>query len=61
MTSGPNTESEFGRARILSGMDPELPVGVPEDIAAAVLYLASEEAKFLNGTTLVVDGGLSCN
>lgn len=61
MTSGPNTESEFGRARILSGMDPELPVGAPEDIAAAVLYLASEEAKFLNGTTLVVDGGVSCN
>ena len=32
-------------------------VGTPEDIARAVLYLASEEASFVTGTTLVVDGG----
>lgn len=32
-------------------------VGQPEDIAAAILFLASEEARFINGTTLVVDGG----
>jgi NAD(P)-dependent dehydrogenase (short-subunit alcohol dehydrogenase family) len=33
-------------------------VGDSEEIAAAVLYLASEAAKFTIGTSLVVDGGL---
>lgn len=32
-------------------------VGKPEDIAAAVCFLASAEARFITGTTLVVDGG----
>ena len=32
-------------------------VGQPEDIAAAVAFLASEDAKFITGTTLAVDGG----
>jgi len=31
--------------------------GLPEEIAQAVLYLASEQASFVTGTTLVVDGG----
>ncbi len=32
-------------------------VGSPEDIARAVLYLASDASSFVTGTTLVVDGG----
>ena len=32
-------------------------VGKPEDIAAAICFLASGEARFVTGTTLVVDGG----
>jgi NAD(P)-dependent dehydrogenase (short-subunit alcohol dehydrogenase family) len=32
-------------------------VGVGEEIAAAVLYLASDAAKFTTGTSLIVDGG----
>lgn len=32
-------------------------IGQPEDIAAAICFLASDEAKFINGTTLVADGG----
>jgi NAD(P)-dependent dehydrogenase (short-subunit alcohol dehydrogenase family) len=31
----------------------------PEDVANAVLFLASNEAAFVNGTTLMVDGGAS--
>jgi NAD(P)-dependent dehydrogenase (short-subunit alcohol dehydrogenase family) len=31
--------------------------GASEEIAAAVLYLASDDAKFTTGTSLVVDGG----
>lgn len=33
--------------------------GTPEDIAAAFLYLASEQASFVTGQTLVVDGGIT--
>ena len=33
--------------------------GLPEDIAHAFLYLASEEASFLTGQVLLVDGGVS--
>jgi NAD(P)-dependent dehydrogenase (short-subunit alcohol dehydrogenase family) len=29
----------------------------PEDVANAVLFLASDEAAYINGTTLMVDGG----
>jgi NAD(P)-dependent dehydrogenase (short-subunit alcohol dehydrogenase family) len=32
-------------------------VGSPDDIAAAAAFLASDDAKFITGTTLVVDGG----
>lgn len=38
-------------------MTPQGQVGEPEDIANAVLYLASPAAKFATGTNLVVDGG----
>ncbi len=33
--------------------------GLPHDLAAAVAFLASDEAGFITGQTLVVDGGLS--
>ncbi|MEQ8801182.1 SDR family NAD(P)-dependent oxidoreductase [Haliea sp.] len=33
-------------------------VAEPEDIASAVLYLASDEARQVTGSTLVVDGGM---
>jgi NAD(P)-dependent dehydrogenase (short-subunit alcohol dehydrogenase family) len=33
--------------------------GMPEDIAEAVLYLASDGSRFVNGHALVVDGGIT--
>jgi cyclopentanol dehydrogenase len=41
----------------------EIPLGhlaAENDIAYAILYLASEEARFINGVALPIDGGLTC-
>ena len=32
-------------------------MGRPDEIANAALYLASDEASFVTGSTLVIDGG----
>jgi NAD(P)-dependent dehydrogenase (short-subunit alcohol dehydrogenase family) len=32
--------------------------GTPEDVAAAAVFLASEEAAFLTGQVLMVNGGV---
>ena len=34
-------------------------LGKPEDVAAAAVFLASDEASFITGTVLIVDGGLT--
>lgn len=34
-------------------------MGTPEDIAEAILFLASDAASYVNGANIVVDGGLS--
>ncbi len=64
-------ETPFVRARISEYPDPEKAyremaatqalgrMGTPDEIAASVLYLASDEAAFVTGTALVVDGGFS--
>jgi NAD(P)-dependent dehydrogenase (short-subunit alcohol dehydrogenase family) len=33
--------------------------GSPQDIAAGILYLASDNARYVTGTELVIDGGLT--
>ena len=34
-------------------------LGEPEEIAMAAVYLASDESKFITGTSLIIDGGLT--
>jgi 2-keto-3-deoxy-L-fuconate dehydrogenase len=64
-------ETPFVSARLREYPDPEAAyremsssqaigrMGRPEEIAAAVLYLASDEAAFITGTALLIDGGWS--
>jgi NAD(P)-dependent dehydrogenase (short-subunit alcohol dehydrogenase family) len=35
--------------------------GTPADIAAGCLYLASDEASWVTGSELVIDGGMTAN
>jgi 3-oxoacyl-[acyl-carrier protein] reductase len=44
----------------IAAMERSVPIGrlgTPEDVANAVLFLASDEAAFVTGTTIIVDGG----
>ena len=53
--------SQFGVGRIMAGLDTSIPAGKVEDISIAVLYIASDDAKFMTGAEIVIDGGVSCN
>jgi 2-keto-3-deoxy-L-fuconate dehydrogenase len=64
-------ETPFFTARLREYPDPEQAyrdlaathplnrIGRPEEIAAAAAYLASDDAAFITGTALLIDGGLS--
>ena len=43
--------------RTVAEANPVRRVGSPDDIAAAVAFLASDEASYITGQTLYVDGG----
>jgi len=59
------TEPIFARARErgtagkIGQLNPLQRAGVPEEIAAMALFLASDESSYVNGQALPVDGGLS--
>lgn len=49
--------NEFGFARTSSLLAHSPELGMPEDIANAALFLASDESSFINGVVLTCDGG----
>jgi NAD(P)-dependent dehydrogenase (short-subunit alcohol dehydrogenase family) len=52
-----NREDVARRGVEIATMHPIGRIGQPEDVAMAVLYLASDEASWVTGTGLMVDGG----
>jgi NAD(P)-dependent dehydrogenase (short-subunit alcohol dehydrogenase family) len=53
--TGPMSDDE---GRIRGQTIPLGRIGQPEEISAAVAFLASEDARYITGQTIVVDGGL---
>ena len=56
---GATGQDEDAAARIFEGMIPLERHARPEEIASAVLFLASDESSFITGATLPADGGMS--
>jgi NAD(P)-dependent dehydrogenase (short-subunit alcohol dehydrogenase family) len=48
-----------GKEHKVGQLNPLLRAGQPDELAAAALFLASDDASYVNGHALVVDGGLS--
>lgn len=51
-----------GREEVVAKLARQIPlgrVGVPDDVANAAVYFCSDEARFVTGAELVIDGGLS--
>ncbi len=49
---------------LIAKFEERIPMGrgaEPEDIAGAIAFLASEDARFITGVNLAVDGGLSAS
>jgi NAD(P)-dependent dehydrogenase (short-subunit alcohol dehydrogenase family) len=56
------TKGMFSDAKRTEYFEDRIPagrIGEPEDIAAAILFLATDEASYIHGHTLVVDGGMT--
>jgi NAD(P)-dependent dehydrogenase (short-subunit alcohol dehydrogenase family) len=47
--------------RAVDALHPLGHIGEPDDIAMGVVYLASDEAKFVTGAELVIDGGYTAH
>ena len=49
---------EGAEAAVPEGVLPAGAVGAPKDVASLVLYLASDESRFINGTEILIDNAL---
>lgn len=54
-------DSDFDEERFLGQRTPLRRYESPEEIADVALFLASEEASYINGAVIVADGGITIN
>lgn len=57
--AGNDPAAQQGLLDMLAGQVPLGRVGEPDEVAKAVVFLASDDASFVNGAELFVDGGLA--
>jgi 3-oxoacyl-[acyl-carrier protein] reductase len=57
LTEGMRAERSPAFIRDMERSVPLGRLGTPRDVAHAVLFLASDEAAYITGTTIIVDGG----
>lgn len=59
----PINKSAWDTPEALNDLNKLIPykrIGNPEDIGSAAVWLASDESEYINGTTIFVDGGMTC-
>ncbi len=64
MTATPMTASMAGQPAMMAKFRDRIPLGRaadPKEIAAAIAFLASDDASFITGVNLPVDGGMSAS
>ena len=59
MTQPDNPRPGYASQEVVAMLTAMHRYGKPEEIAAAVAFLASDEASFITGTSIIVDGGYS--
>ena len=54
------TADEFGFGRTSKLLEFSGELAMPEDLADAILFLASDQSRYVNGEELKCDGGWTC-